>query len=96
MSIPRTTHQWLRPIYDVLDGHSIRPLQLSSPTGIMGFFGASGIKQPTGIGFTGSASLGGSTGVSFYDLRSNGGTGAQYYTLTDVVQALKGLGLLRS
>jgi hypothetical protein len=94
MSIPRTTHQWLQPLYNVLDGHASRPLQLSSPTGIVGFFGASGIKQPTGLGVTGSAAAGGVTGTTFFDLRTNGGTGTNYYTLTDVVADLKGLGIL--
>lgn len=90
----RTTHQWLKPLYAVLGGVGIIPLQLGSPTGVIGFYGASGIRQPTGLGVTGSAALGGVTGATFFDLRTNGGTGAQYYTLTDVVNILKREGLI--
>lgn len=90
----RTTHQWLRPLYAVLGGAGLTPLQLGSPTSVLGFYGASGIKQPTGVGVTGSAALGGATGTTYFDFRTNGGSGAQYYTLTDVVLDLKALGIL--
>jgi hypothetical protein len=89
MSVPRTTHPWLQPFYNALEGKKSRPLQLGSASGAMGFYGASGIQRPTGIGATGSAAGGGVTGTSFFDLRTNGGTGVQYYTLSDIVAILK-------
>lgn len=92
MSIPRTTHEWLQPLYNVLDGHASRPLQLSSPTGLIGVFGASGSRQWTGAGSTGSVSLGSATGTSFFDQRWNGGTGTNYYTNNDIVAAFKAFG----
>lgn len=99
MSVPRTTHQWLRNLYNYLDGKSASPTGVAfasfgSPTGTLGFFGATGSKQPTGLGVTGSAALGGVTGTTFFDLRTNGGTGTQYYTLTELVMDLKAQGLL--
>lgn len=94
MSIPRTTHQWLRPLYDALDGHAKRPLQFGSPTSYFGVYGVSGAIQYVGVGSTGTAAGGGPTGSSFFDQRSNGGTGTNYYTLTDIVQALKGVGII--
>lgn len=95
MSTPfRTTHQWLQPLYAILGGRAVTPLQLGSATSYLGFYGTSGIKQPTGLGVTGSAALGGATGTSFFDFRTNGGTGTQYFTFTDVVNALKLNGLL--
>lgn len=92
MSCPRTTHQWLQPLYNFLDGKTSRPLGVS--TGFFGVYGVTGIKQPTGVGSTGSAALGGVTGTTFFDMRSNGGTGTNYYTLTDLVADLKAQGLI--
>lgn len=96
--IPRTTHTWLKPLYDVLQGKQKAGgpagLNFGSPTGVMGFYGATGIAQPTGVGMTGSAVLGGVTGATFFDFRTNGGTGTQFFTFTDVVNALKLQGLL--
>lgn len=105
--VPITTHEWLQPLYHWLRGWGSASvftgptgarfpaaLSIGMPTGILGFFGATGVQQPTGLGATGSAAGGGVTGSTFFDIRSNGGTGANYYTITDVVNALKGEGLL--
>lgn len=94
MSIPRTTHTWLSPLYNTLEGKVVRPLQLGSATGFLGFYGVSGIQRPTGVGSTGGAVAGGPTGTTFFDQRSNGGTGTNYYTLNDLVLFLKRNGLL--
>jgi len=104
---PITTHQWLQPLYHWLKGWGTASVftgptgarfpaavQFGFPTGILGFYGATGTLQPTGLGSTGSAAGGGVTGTTFFDIRSNGGTGANYYTLTDIVNALKLEGLL--
>jgi hypothetical protein len=92
MSIPRTTHTWLEPFYDVLEGKTARSLSLGSPTGYLGFFGASGGRQlSTGTaGITGWTGLGSPSGIHWF----NGGTGA-YYTNSDVVLALKNIGVLK-
>lgn len=84
MSIPRTTHTWLQPLYNALEGKKARPLQLGSPTGALGLYGASGILRPTGLG-----AITASTGLSGYDTKSNGGTGTQFYSLQDLVLILK-------
>ena len=83
MSIPRTTHQWLQPLYDALEGKKLRPLQLGGPTGALGLYGASGILQPTGLGA--SAGWTGSTAIP----KTNGGTGTQFYSLSDLVLIMK-------
>lgn len=91
----RSTHQWLKPLYDELDGRTPRPVQLSSSTGYLGVFGASGTtRMPTGFGFTGGAAQGGATGTTFFDFRTNGGTGAAYYNFTELVGYFKRLGWL--
>src|SRR5262249_43101000 len=92
--VPITTHQWLQPLYSWLGGKSrsptgLAPMAIRSATGAMGFYGNTGIKQPTGLGTTGSGPGGGVTGSSFFDLRSNGGTGTNFYTFTDIVNILK-------
>jgi hypothetical protein len=94
MSIPRTTHTWLVPLYNTLEGKVVRPLQLGSATGFIGFFGVSGIVRPAAFGSTGGAVAGGPTGTTFFDMRSNGGTGTNYVTFNDVVLYMKRLGLL--
>lgn len=95
IGVPITTHQWLQPLYRWLGGKGVTAAaSFGSPTGRLGFFGASGIQQPTGIGSTGGAAAGGPTGTTFFDMRSNGGTGTNYYTFNDVVLDLKRLGLL--
>lgn len=99
---PITTHQWLQPLYRWLKGvggvqlsASGTALSFRTPTGIaLGFYGASGIGQPSGAGSTGSAPGGGATGSTFFDFRSNGGTGTNYYTFTDLVFDLKRQGLI--
>lgn len=107
--VPRTTHTWLKPLYNYLDngvaaitpsgasgiastawlGAYVPQSVVGNATGTIGVYGASGILQPTGLGMTGSATLGGPTGTTFFDFRTNGGTGAQYYSFTDIVNILK-------
>lgn len=107
MAIPRTGHQWLQPLYNCLQGKAglspsgpsgiAPPLIFGGPTAIMGVYGQSGTRQPTGLGSTGSAPGGGLTGLagaSAFDLRTNGGTGTNYYTFNDVVNSLKLIGIL--
>lgn len=104
---PITTHKWLQPLYAFLRGFGtasqytgptgmLAPstVQFGTPTMTIGFFGATGTKQPTGLGSTGSAAGGGATGSTFFDQRWNGGTGTNYYTVNDIVNALKSEGLL--
>jgi hypothetical protein len=90
----RTTHQWLKPFWDALGGRVAQPLQLSSATGFLGFYGVSGIQRPNSFGTTGGAAAGGPTGTTFFDMRSNGGTGTNYVTFNDMVLYMKRLGLL--
>lgn len=99
---PVTTHTWLRPLYRWLKGMGGVVL---SPTGVvldyqvgvtgaaLGFYGNTGTLQPTGVGSTGGGS-GGVTGTTFFDMRSNGGTGVNYYTFNDLVLDLKNQGLI--
>lgn len=76
-------------------GGALPAVQLGNATGIVGFYGSTGIARPgTGFGITGSASLGSATGTTFFDFRTNGGTGTAYYTLTELVADLKGQGLI--
>lgn len=81
---PTTTHTWLKPLYDTLN----------SPTGKPGFYGTSGIAQlATGTaGITGVTGAGGMTAFSMAWF--NGGSGA-YYTISDLVTALKNVGILK-
>lgn len=90
MSVPRATHQWLQPLYDMLEGRGRRPLQLGSATGLLGALGATGsTKIPASqLGATGSST--GAAGGTLPSLRSNGGfTGTAYLTFEDVVNILK-------
>lgn len=70
-------------------GNAVPQTDIGNPTGILGFYGATGIQQPTGTG-----SFAGTTAASGYDVRSNGGSGTNVYSFGDVVAALKGQGLL--
>ncbi len=101
------TYGWLGPIYDYMDalgsvvtpsgasgipnaiwaGKTVRGTMVSNATGLFGLYGSTGILRPTGLGASG-----GTTGASGFDLRSNGGTGTQFYTLTDLVAILKSRG----
>lgn len=94
MSMPRTTHKWLQPLYDALDGRGIRQPQIGSPTGTVGIYGATGIAQLASgtAGITGLTGAGGMTAFSMVWI--NGGSGA-YYTLSDIVTALKNVGILK-
>lgn len=92
MSIPRTTHQWLQALYDRLEGKSSQPLNLGSPTGLLGFYGATGVARLA----TGTAGITGWTGAGATSAFTwiNGGSGT-YYTPSDVVLALKNVGILK-
>lgn len=94
MSIKRTTHTWLKPVWDNLDGLTSRPLGV--PTSIHGLYGQTGIAQlstgTAGItGFTGGGVVGAS---GFNTLWVNGGSGS-WYTVSDIVTALKNVGILK-
>lgn len=91
MSMKRTTHTWLKPVWDNLDGLTSRPLGVA--TSVHGFYGQTGIAQLA----TGTAGITGLTGIGasgFGSVWFNGGSGA-YYTLSDVVVALKNVGILK-
>lgn len=94
MPLPRTTHQWLKPFYDTLEGRGSRPLQLGSPTGVMGFYGFTGLpRSPTTLARSTGGYTGGASGAVVDTQLYNGGTGT-YYSNTDVVRALKNAGFL--
>lgn len=76
------------------------PQGIQGVTGVQGTAGATGagvsLQRATGGQFTGvTGTVAGTTGLPLYaGTWSNGGTGAAYYTFSDVVLALKGLGVL--
>lgn len=90
----RPTHQWLKPFFDVLDGSSVQQPRIGSSTGTVGLYGVTGIARlATGTaGITGVTGAGGMTAFSMVWI--NGGTG-NFYTLSDVVVALKNCGILK-
>jgi hypothetical protein len=91
MSMPRTTHPWLQPLYDALEGRGTRQPQLGSATGTVGLYGATGIARlATGTMAPPAGSITGASGL----LWANGGSGS-YYHQNDVVAALKNLGVLK-
>lgn len=106
MSLPRTTHPWIQPFYDALEGRGIRQPQIGSPTGTVGLYGATGILPIAtggnlilGATFVGASGFG-ATGVGASGLYThlarfadNGGSGTPY-THGDVVSALKRLGAI--
>ena len=106
MGIPykvRTTHQWLQPLYNWLEGKTSDQLQLGSSTGILGLYGATGAPRLSSAaaaygggggagyfsGVTGAGIPIGPSGTAMY----NGGTGT-FYATNDVVRALKNAGIL--
>jgi hypothetical protein len=106
MAIPRTTHPWLQPFYDCLQGKGSSVLNIGSSTGILGLYGASGfarvatggngILSATYIGASGFASTGlGASGLYVHLARfaDNGGSGTPY-TLSDIVRQMKNMGAL--
>ncbi len=94
MSLPRTTHRWLQPLYDALDGRGTRQPQIGTSTGTVGLYGATGVGRiATGTaGITGTTGAGGMT--AFERVWINGGSG-NWYTLSDIVTALKNVGILK-
>jgi len=92
MSVPRTTHQWLKPLYDMLEGKGGRNTQFGSPTLPIGLYGFTGFLPLTTAAagqVTGATGAGLPSGLGFF----NGGTGT-CFTVNDVVKALKNLGVL--
>lgn len=87
MSVKRTTHTWLQPLYNNLDGITKNPFGVA--TSVHGFYGQTGIPQIS----TGTASLNNATGGSGM-LWYNGGSGA-FYNTNDIVLQLKNLGILK-
>lgn len=105
--VPRTTHTWLKALYNYLDleiagiypsgasgipnatwvGKGVAAVQIGNASGIIGLYGSTGLARPTGLGATA-----GTTGLSGFDLRSNGGTGTQFYSLNDLVAIMKSRG----
>lgn len=90
MGVPRTTHQWLKNLYNYLDGKSQSPTglavtQFGSSTGIVGFYGQTGAKQiatggiglmsATNLGVSGIAATGLGLSGLFYDLANAGWNG---------------------
>lgn len=104
MSIKRTTHTWLKPVWDNIDGITQRPYGVA--TSVHGFYGTTGIARiatgglsvvaASGLGASGFQATGiGSSGFYTHLAQAafNGGSGAAY-TLNDVVCALKNMGIL--
>lgn len=69
-------------------GVSVPITQVSNATGVLGFYGSTGISQGTAAGATAGST--GSSGVYFH--RTNGGTGTNFYTLDDVIAYMKSRG----
>ncbi len=92
MAVPRTTHQWLQPLYDFLSGKGTGFTTLGSSTGVIGLYGATGAARIA----TGTNSVLGTSSVGNSGILSvaNGGTGT-YYNENDIVLALKNLGVLK-
>ena len=94
MAFPRTTQTWLKPLYDALDGRGVRQPVMGSSTGTIGMYGTTGIagRLATGTaGITAWTGAGASAGLLWF----NGGSGA-FYTIGDVVVALKNMGVLKA
>lgn len=104
MSIKRTTHTWLKPVYDSLDGVSRYPFGVA--TSVHGFYGGTGIARiatggngilsATYLGASGFISTGlGASGLYTHLARfaDNGGSGTPY-TFGDVVTQLKNMNIL--
>jgi hypothetical protein len=60
-----------------------------------GFFGVTPVAQPTNPGNTHTTAAGATTAV-FTNTAFDGGVGSKGYTVGDIVQALKNLGLIAS
>ena len=105
----RTTHTWLKPLYDLLEGKTSASLSIGSSTGIVGLYGSSGLAVQLATGtnglFNNATSFGasgfGATGIGGSGLyvhlgraSYNGGTG-NFYTSNDIVTALKNVGILK-
>lgn len=114
--VPRTTHQWLKPLYNYLDngaqvvypsgasgipnavlvGAQVPMLALGNASGSIGMYGgtgAAGGQLSTGTaGITGVTGAAGNTGPSVWWF--NGGTG-NWYTISDIVTALKRVNVLK-
>lgn len=89
--IKRPTHTWLKPVLDQLDG--VFATGLGSASSLHGLYGQAGVAQLASgtAGITGWTGAGSSTVSNIW---FNGGTGA-FYNLSDVVTALKNVGILK-
>ena len=65
-------------------GEGIPTVAVGNATGSLGWYGTTGIPKSLAVGL---GNTGGTTGVASgaYALRSNGGTGTNFYTLDDLV-----------
>lgn len=75
------------------DGNSQGTVLGQSAADPIGFFGTTPVVQPASTGATGTVAAGATTNV-FTNTTFSGGIGTTAYTVTDVVKALKQLGLL--
>lgn len=124
--VPRSTHQWLRPVFDYIDagpmvvypsgasgipnavwaGDNTQITQIGNSTGVVGFYGFTGIAPiatggngifaATNLGASGLAATGmGASGLYVHLGRAafNGGSGTPY-SLNDLVVQLKNLGII--
>lgn len=92
---PRTTHQWLQNLYNYLDGIGAASPALGASTGYIAFYAATGVTGGQQIA-TGTVASGGPSGTNAASTAwTNGGISGTYYTLSDVVGALKTTGFLK-
>ena len=103
MSLRRTTHTWLKGVFDVLDGVSTRGMGVS--TSLHSFYGGSGIARlatgtnglftATGAGASGLAATGmAASGLFTYLGRAVYGSTGTLYSTNDVVDQLKNMNIL--
>lgn len=80
----------------VLGGTTGTKIGTSATTQKLGFFNATPIVQPLGVAVTTSGFTAGSGAAVLVDSTFTGGSGSTAYHLSDVVLALKNLGLLKA
>jgi hypothetical protein len=90
----RPTHQWLKPLFDVLDGVGVQQPRIGSSTGTVGLYGATGIAPRLATGTAGITGWTGAGSSTVSQIWFNGGTGS-FYTVSDAILALKNLGALK-
>ncbi len=79
---PVTTHQWLTPLYKWLNGQGSRSMGFGSSTGLMGFYGSTGLAPRVASGliglYAGAASPTAVAGLSGFAATGMGASG--FYT----------------